>query len=455
MESGDNSGDYPRATAVLVHRLLSRQCDAYLSPVSSRKKCAFITNTSANLNLEERLTKMESIQQTSRPIGVLLLSTFLVVALTTVLVLATDFILLIFLAILFGVFLTKTSQLIGKGISFGYGWNLAIVVITLLTLTVGGTVLFGVKIENRLENLSENLDESADKLDAWLDEHSMAKAAFNKIPFAKEVLQNQVESEQPGDETNSSNQSSNGSGNDPSGQSDNNPDKKSSDKSEDQGVSAKVAKSVAGRVFRVLGRMMGTTLGLVANLGVIFFMGLFFAVNPPLYRDGFAKLFPKDRRERVVEVMNEVGEAMFAWLNGRFISMAITGAGTGLGLYLLGVPMPITIGIVTALLTFVPNIGGLIALSLAMTMALTQGPMTVLWVVIVYGVLQLIESNIITPIIQQQKTSIPPALLLGFQIVLGALTGFLGLLVATPLLAAALVGVRELWVRDVLGDESV
>ena len=152
--------------------------------------------------------------------------------------------------------------------------------------------------------------------------------------------------------------------------------------------------------------------------------------------------------------MDEMAKSMFAWLNGRFVSMVITGAGTGAALWLLGVPMAITIGVITAVLTFVPNLGGIIALALAMLMAFTQGPTTVLWVIAIYTVLQLIESNVITPLIQQHQTSIPPALLLAFQVILGALTGFMGLLVATPLLAAGLVAVRELWIKDVLDDQT-
>ncbi len=137
------------------------------------------------------------------------------------------------------------------------------------------------------------------------------------------------------------------------------------------------------------------------------------------------------------------------------LSMLITGAGTSIALLVLGVPMALTMGVITGLLTFIPNIGGIIALLLAMLLALSQGPMTVLYVIILYGVLQLVESNVVTPLIQQHQTSIPPALLLSFQIIMGAITGFLGLLVSTPLLAAGMVLVREAWVRDTLGDDSV
>jgi len=145
-----------------------------------------------------------------------------------------------------------------------------------------------------------------------------------------------------------------------------------------------------------------------------------------------------------------MGESMFNWLKGRFLTMLITGAGTSIALFILGVPMPVTVGVITGLLTFIPNIGAIIALGLAMLLGLSQGPITVVWVVILYALLQLVESNVVTPLIQQHQTSIPPALLLAFQILMAALTGFLGVMVATPLLAAGMVLVKEVWIKDTL-----
>lgn len=112
--------------------------------------------------------------------------------------------------------------------------------------------------------------------------------------------------------------------------------------------------------------------------------------------------------------------------------------------------MPMTVGVITGFLTFVPNIGAIISLALAILLALSQGPEIVIWVIIVYAALQLVESNIVTPIIQQKKTSIPPALLLAFQLIMAALTGFLGVMVATPLLAASITLVQEVWIEEVI-----
>lgn len=383
----------------------------------------------------------------------ILAATVLTVITTALLVLAVDYVLLIFLGVLFGIFLTKCSGLIGRIISIPYGWSLTIVTTTLLAMIIGGFLLFGAQVERRISTMSDNLDKAVSQLDGYLDSHSMARDAFHRIPFAGELLaqaspakdgasgkKKSTDNDAPGvpkDEGDTSgNPQANQSG-----------DSATSSMPNDLG-------SIAGRAARVINRIFSTTLGLVANLGMIFFVGMFLAVDPTMYRDGLARLFPMDRRDRVTEIMDGMSDKMFGWLNGRFIAMLITGVGTGISLLILGVPMAITIGVLTGLLTFVPNIGGILALALASLMAVPQGGTTVLWVLILYGVIQLIESNIITPLVQQNKTSIPPALLIVFQILMGALTGFLGVLVATPLLAGLLVLVKEVWVRDCLGDEA-
>ncbi len=389
-----------------------------------------------------------------------LLATTLVVALAAVLVIAIDFILLIFLGILFAVFLTTMSQLFAKFIPLGYEWNLAFVTTLLVAIVASGLFLFGAKIESRLDNLSKNFDNATGKLNGLLAEHPLARNALQRIPYIGTIVDaSQQERESAG--VGRSNASPTANPDSESKASAEKVDSKQDDKRltrQSSGNSLSipsVAKSVAGRALKVLQSMMTTSLGLLANIGLIFFVGMFLAVNPTLYRDGFAKLFPIARRPRVIEVMNAIGENLFHWLTGRFISMAVTGVGTGLALFILGVPMAITLGVITGLLTFIPNIGGILALGLSMLMALSQGPMTVLWVVIAYSILQLFESNVLTPLVMQQKTSIPPALLLSFQVIVGSLAGFLGLMVATPVLAACMVVVKQVWINDTLNDHSV
>jgi predicted PurR-regulated permease PerM len=224
---------------------------------------------------------------------------------------------------------------------------------------------------------------------------------------------------------------------------------------ESQGETSAAALPNASDVLGAVTRTLNIAFGIVGNTLLIIAVGVFLAANPRQYRDGVAALFPIRRRERVVEIMNRMGRSMFNWLIGQFFAMVISGTGIAIVLWLLGVPMAFMIGVITGLLVFVPNLGALIALLLALLMAISQGPMTMIWVTVAYLAVQLVETNVITPLIQQERTSIPPALLLATQVLMGAALGFAGLLAAPPLLAAVLVLVREVWIRDVLGDESV
>ncbi len=365
---------------------------------------------------------MNSLHQIAKAIGVLLLATTAVVALATVLVLAVDFVLLIFLGVLLSVFLTKTSEFANRFIPIGYSLHLAMVTTLLILVLIGGFILFGNKIHDRLQETSKKLDEGTQQVEELLREYPLAMNAVKRIPFAEKLL---MDNEEERGTSGESRTGVDGSG------------------------------AAAGKVFAVLEQILTTSLGLIANIGVICFVGIFMAVDPTLYRDGFARLFPVERRTRVKEVLDKISDTLFSWLMGRFMTMLITGGGTAAALYALQVPMAITVGVITGVLTFVPNIGGVIALVLATLLALPQGLSTVGWVIGLYLALQLLESNVITPLLQQHQTSIPPALLISFQVIMGAVTGFLGLMVATPLLAASLVLIQEVWIQDVLGESQV
>ena len=332
-----------------------------------------------------------------------------------------------------------------------------------------GNLLFGTSIEQQLDKASRQIDESAERVQESIDSRPGWKEAIGRMPFSDKVPDFVADSSQRpvdlqdsdkakrtsavGDrngETESSNRAQ-PSGDNPAKTAKGASEQRASDSSE----IANDALAATGKVFSMFRQFIMTGFGLLANLAIIFFVGVFIAVDPTLYRDGIVKLLPKSRREKAREVMNKMGLTIYNWLNGRFLTMLLTGVGTGIGLWLLGVPLAFVIGAITALLTFIPNIGAVASLALAMLMGLSQSPDTVLWVVILYGSWQLIESNIITPLIQQQKTSIPPALLIMFQLLMGVMTGFLGLLVATPLLAALLVFVKEVWIKGVLDDDTV
>jgi predicted PurR-regulated permease PerM len=194
----------------------------------------------------------------------------------------------------------------------------------------------------------------------------------------------------------------------------------------------------------------GTTMSGLAGLLVIIFISLYLAFDAERYVAGTVRLVPPRRRERLREVLTEVGTALRWWLLGKIISMILVGAATTLGLWLLEVPLAFALGILAALLTFIPNFGPIVSAIPALLLALVESPLVAAYVIVLYVGIQFVESYLITPLIQQRAVSLPPVMTISAQIAMGILFGGLGVIAATPLTAALLVFVKRLYVEDVL-----
>ena len=194
--------------------------------------------------------------------------------------------------------------------------------------------------------------------------------------------------------------------------------------------------------------------GILGNVYVILFMGFLILAGPQVYVDGVLHLIPKARRERGEQVLDTLGQTLRSWLSGKLLSMLIVAVLTWVGLWIIGIPLALILGIIAGLLAFIPNFGPIIALLFGTLFAATQGIDKMLWTAAVYTLVQIVESNLITPFIQRQKVSLPMALILFAQLVLGVYTGVLGLVLATPVFAILMVLVKMLYVEDVLDDHE-
>ncbi len=133
--------------------------------------------------------------------------------------------------------------------------------------------------------------------------------------------------------------------------------------------------------------------------------------------------------------------------------MTLVGTLTWLGLKLLVVPLALPLSLLVMLLGFIPNLGPILAALPAVLIALSVRPMLALYVVMLYTVVQMLEGYVTTPMIQQRSIQMPPALLITAIVAAGLLSGFLGILLATPMTAVLLVFVQRFYFEDVLGDE--
>jgi predicted PurR-regulated permease PerM len=155
---------------------------------------------------------------------------------------------------------------------------------------------------------------------------------------------------------------------------------------------------------------------------------------------------------RVQEVLQEVGATLGHWLVGRIVSMGIGGGLTTGGLGLLGVPLAPALGFPAALAEFVPNVGPFLAFVPALLLALTESTTRARAVLLLYLGVQGFESYVLTPLVEKRAVALPPALTITAQVLMAVLADGLGLALATPLAAAALVLGQRLSVEDTLGD---
>ncbi|MCB0223425.1 MAG: AI-2E family transporter [Anaerolineae bacterium] len=212
---------------------------------------------------------------------------------------------------------------------------------------------------------------------------------------------------------------------------------------------------LSGQVAMVSSRIAGifsTTIGIITSVTVVFFTGLFLAFEPRMYIDGFIKLVPPKGRARTRQILTALDYTLRWWLIARVLSMVIIAVLTFLGLWLLDVPLALTLGILTGLLTFIPIIGATLAIIPPMLIAFTQEPILALYVLGFYLLLQTVESYLITPLVQERAISLPSALMILFQLFFGAVAGILGIALAAPVLAVIIVVVKMVYVQDILDD---
>jgi predicted PurR-regulated permease PerM len=200
------------------------------------------------------------------------------------------------------------------------------------------------------------------------------------------------------------------------------------------------------------GAAFSATLGGLANLLLIVFVGIYLAADPRLYRDGALRLLPPARRPQVRGALNDAGTALRKWLVAQIIVMAAVGVMVGAGLALLGVPLWLSLGLLAGLFEFVPVAGPIAAAIPAVLLAFSQGPQTALYVLLLYILVQQVESNILTPLVQRWAVDLPPVIALLAIVVCGLLFGVLGIIFATPMAVVVVALVQHLYVEDRRGE---
>jgi predicted PurR-regulated permease PerM len=207
------------------------------------------------------------------------------------------------------------------------------------------------------------------------------------------------------------------------------------------------ADTVTGQLLGSVGRLtsaVGSALGVVTSTVLILIIGVFFAVEPKVYDRGVAWMLPIRHRQGFYEILGAVGFTLRRLLFGRLVGMAVEGVFTFLMLWAGGVPMAALLGLLTGLLAFIPNIGAIVSGLLMVAVGFSAGNDQGLWAILTYFAVQHIDGYLILPYIARKTVDLAPAVVLAAQLIFGALFGFLGLLLADPIMATLKVTLEKL-----------
>jgi predicted PurR-regulated permease PerM len=188
-------------------------------------------------------------------------------------------------------------------------------------------------------------------------------------------------------------------------------------------------------IFDGIQNVFTQTTSAIFNILILLVVSMFLAAQPAYYKRGLIALAPKKYQAAVAGNIAIAYTSTKKWLLSRLVSMAVIAVLTYIGLLALGVPLAFSLAITAGLLSFIPNLGPILSFVPALLVSLTMGIFSVVAVSILYVAIQILESNLITPKIEQRLVDSPPALLLFSQLLLGTVWGFLGLLLAAPAVA--------------------
>jgi predicted PurR-regulated permease PerM len=313
---------------------------------------------------------------------------------------AIDVVLLAFIGVLLAILLRAPADWLHERSGLSEGWSLAVVGVLFLALIVVAAVLFGRGIAAQALGLVDRIPEIIESFKEQLGQNELGARV---VALAE-----------------SSGMFSGGDGQ---------------------------------FIGRGLG-LIGSTFGALANVLIVLFFAVFMAAEPKPYIEGTLFLVARRRRNRVREVLYEIGNVLRRWLVGQSILAVCVALLTGAGLLLLGAPFAIALAILAGLMEFVPYIGPFVAAIPAILVGFAEGPQLALYIGLLFLGIQMTESYVLAPLVQHRAVHLPPAIILFSQVLMGVIVGALGVAVATPLAAAVMVAVSMLYVEDALGDKN-
>lgn len=342
---------------------------------------------------ERERDRREFVRRWGRVVAIVLVAVVVLLALRF----EADVFFLILAGSLFALALSGTARAINRHVKLGYKTWVAILTIALVAAVVGGGWLLGGRIVAQVEELVQRIPQLIAQARHGLAQYPVVQQA---TPTPQQVM-------------------------------------------------PKPEAAVGGATGAIAAVAHG-----MAAVVVIFFVGLYGALFPEAYPKIALRLVPIPRRPRFAQILDETATSLRRWLLGRVVAMATVGVLVSIGLFVLGIPLALGVGVLAGLATFIEYVGAIATAVPAVLLALTKSPMAALWTLVIFTAAHVIEGYIITPLITKRMVRLAPAYTLSAQAIFGSVFGVIGLTFATPVMVTATILVRSLYVEDLLGDRE-
>jgi predicted PurR-regulated permease PerM len=208
--------------------------------------------------------------------------------------------------------------------------------------------------------------------------------------------------------------------------------------------------SLLRKIFGNFFDFFSGSLSIALQFGLVLILTIMILADPLAYRRLLLRLFPFFYRSRVDEILQACEITLLNWMRGVSISSFFVAVFSGIGLTILGVPFVFAHALLAGVFNFIPNVGPTLSLVFPVSVAMLDSVWKAIAVVILYIVIQTLESYWISPLIMKQQVSLLPAATLVAQIFFATFLGPLGLILALPLAVVAKTWIEEILLKDVL-----
>jgi predicted PurR-regulated permease PerM len=334
---------------------------------------------------------------------------------------------LFFLGVLFGLPIAQGADWFeSRGISRGLG--VAIILTLFLGLLIGGGVGMAPILRTQSRELQQRLPEAMDKIDTWLGHRANGALGFLFTEPSADSLQRRTTA----------------------------PDTVSvapdsvivpPEVAIGGDLRREITRQFRGAQHSFL-RVMTSTFAITGAFMLVLFIAAYIGADPALYHGGILQLVPERERDRAALTLTRLATTLRRWLVTQLIAMLVIGAVTTVFLFMIHVKAALPLGILAGIFKFIPIVGSIFAAIPAIAMGFIDSPHKALVIAVGYVVIQFVENHLLVPVLMKRGVDLPPAMTLGIQALMSVLFGFLGLLVAVPLLAAILTIVKTMSGKD-------